>query len=137
MSGLVIDASVSAAWCFDDEDTEYARDVLRRAQDTSFHVPAIWPVEMVNVLLVNERRKRITPTETAQAVALFRELAIQVDRAGSLQPFDTTLVLARAHGLTSYDASYLELAAREGLPLATLDARMRSAASAAGIELHV
>lgn len=137
MTGLVVDASVTAAWCFEDEDTLYARDVLRRAQDISFFVPAIWPVEMVNVLLVNERRKRITPHDTARAVTLFKELAIQVDRAGNLQPFGAALLLARAHGLTAYDACYLELALREGLPLATLDARLRTAATAAGVKLYV
>jgi predicted nucleic acid-binding protein len=71
LTGLVVDASVTAAWCFEDEDTLYARDVLRRAQDISFFVPAIWPVEMVNVLLVNERRS-ITPHDTARAVTLLR-----------------------------------------------------------------
>jgi predicted nucleic acid-binding protein len=91
---------------------------------------------MVNVLLVNERRKRITAADSARAVTLFNELAIQVDRPPSLQPFDTTLLLARAYKLSSYDASYLELALREGLPLATLDKQMRSAASAAGVRLY-
>ena len=137
MTGLVVDASVTAAWCFDDEDTQYARDVLRRAQNISFFVPAIWPVEMVNVLIVNERRRRITPGDTARAVRLLRELAIQVDRAGDLQPFDAVLILARAHSLSAYDASYLELALRQGLPLATLDARLRTAAAAAGVNLYV
>jgi predicted nucleic acid-binding protein len=137
LTGLVVDASLTAAWCFDDEETKYARDVLRRAQDISFVVPAIWPVEMANVLLVNERRKRITASDTMRAVTLFKELAIQVDRAGNLQPFDATLLLARAHGLTAYDASYLELALREGLPIATLDARMCTAATAAGVQVHV
>jgi predicted nucleic acid-binding protein len=136
LNGLVIDASVTAAWCFEDEETAYARDLLSRSQDTVFVVPAIWPLEMVNVLLVNERRKRITPVETLRAVMLFKELAIHVDRAGNLQPFDTTLLLARTYGLTSYDASYLDLAIREGLPTATLDARMRNAATAAGIEAY-
>jgi predicted nucleic acid-binding protein len=89
------------------------------------------------VLLVNERRKRITASDTIRAVTLFKELAIQVDRAGNLQPFDATLLLARAHGLTAHDASYLELALREGLPIATLDARMCNAATAAGVQLHV
>jgi predicted nucleic acid-binding protein len=78
---------------------------------------------------VNERRGRITAADAARAVTLFNELAIHVDRPSSLQPFDATLRLARGHGLSSYDASYLELALREGFPLATLDAQMRRAAS--------
>lgn len=83
------------------------------------------------MLLVNERRKRITAADTARAVTLLNELAIQVDGPPSLQPFDGTLLLARAHHLSSYDASYLELALRQALPLATLDVQMRVAASAA------
>ena len=135
MTALVADASLTAAWCFEDEETEYARDVLRRAQDISFFVPAIWPLEMINVLLVNERRKRITVTETMTAIALFEELAMQVDRPSTMQPFDATLLLARTHGLSSYDASYLELALRKGLPIATLDNRLRGAANAAGVPI--
>jgi predicted nucleic acid-binding protein len=91
---------------------------------------------MVNVLLVSERRKRIAVAETARAILLFSELAIEVDRGSSLQPFDATLHLARAHNLSSYDASYVELALRKGLPLATLDAKMREAASAAGVQIY-
>lgn len=136
MKALVVDASVTAAWIFDDEETEYARDVLRRAQDIMFFVPAIRPLEMVNVLLVNKRRKRITALDTARAVALFSELGIQVDRLATMQPFDNTLLLARAHGLSSYDAAYLELALRKRIPLATLDNRMRHAATIAGVPLH-
>jgi predicted nucleic acid-binding protein len=136
LTGLVVDASLTAAWCFEDEQTQYARNVLRHAESLDFLVPAIWPVEMANVLLVNERRKRITPNDTIRAVTLFKELAIQVDRAGNLQPFDATLLLARAHGLSAYDASYLELALREGLALATLDNRLRTAAQEAGVRLH-
>ena len=136
MTALVVDASLTAAWCFEDEETKYARDILSRAEQINFFVPAIWPVEMVNVLMVNERRKRITAADTARAVTLFNELAIQVDRPPSLQPFDATLLLARAHKLSSYDASYLELALREGLPLATLDTQLRNAAIAAGVQLY-
>ncbi|MGA8028814.1 MAG: type II toxin-antitoxin system VapC family toxin [Bryobacteraceae bacterium] len=134
--GLVVDASLTAAWCFEDEATKYARDILRGAKNIYLIVPAIWPLEMVNVLLVNERRKRITPVDTARAVTLLNELAIRVDRPSSLQAFDATLLLARAHKLSSYDASYLELALREGLPLATLDTQMRYAASSAGVKLY-
>lgn len=136
MTAVVVDASLTAAWCFEDEETKYARDILRRAERIQFVVPAIWPLEMVNVLLVNERRKRITPAETARAVTLFNELSIQVDAPHSLQPFGATLLLARAHSLSSYDACYLELALREGLPLATLDEPMRRAARGAGVQLY-
>jgi hypothetical protein len=84
LTPLVVDASLTAAWCFDDEETQYARDILSRAEQLDSFVPAIWPVEMVNVLLVNERRRRITAADTARAVTLFNELAIHVDRPPSL-----------------------------------------------------
>jgi predicted nucleic acid-binding protein len=136
LTALVVDASLTAAWCFEDEETKYARELLSKAQDISFFVPAVWPLEMVNVLLVNERRKRITATDTMRAIALFKELAIQIDRPATMQPFDATLLLARAHGLSSYDASYLELALREGMPLATLDKRLHAAAAVVGVQLY-
>ncbi len=132
---MVVDASVTAAWCFDDEQTKYARQLLRRSKDIVFYTPAIWPLEMTNVLLVNERRKRITAADTVRFVTLLNELAIQVDRPPAMQAFNATLLLARAHGLSAYDAAYLELALREGVPLATLDGRLRTAATAAGVAL--
>ena len=136
MTGLVVDASVTAAWCFEDEQTMYARRRLRRSKDFVFFAPAIWPLEMANVLLVNERRKRITLAETARFVSLLNELAIQVDQPPGMRPFEATLLLARAHGLSVYDASYLELALRKGAPLATLDSKLRAAAKAAGVRFH-
>jgi len=96
LTGLVVDASLTAAWCFEDEETQYARDVLSRAENISFFVPAIWPVEMVNVLLVNERRKRITPADRARAITLFNELAIQVDRPQ--REYSSMLELASSPG---------------------------------------
>lgn len=132
---MVVDASVTAAWCFEDEETKYARRLLKRSRDIVFYVPAIWPLEMTNVLLVNERRKRINAADTVRFVMLLNELAIQVDRPPAMQPFDSTLLLARAHGLSAYDAAYLELALRKGVPLATLDARLRAAAKLAGVRL--
>jgi len=138
LTGLVIDASVTAAWCFEEEQTKYARQILKRSKEIEFYVPALWPFEMTNVLLVNERRKRISSADTVRFVALLQELDIQVDRPpSSLQPFDATLLLARAHGLSAYDAAYLELALRKGLPLATLNIRLRAAANAAGVKIDV
>ena len=135
MTAVVVDASVTAAWCFDDEDTGYARDVLSRAAKLDFFAPATWPLEMVNVLLAAERRKRISAADVGRALTLFHALAVEVDRPAGMQPFNATLPLARLYGLTSYDASYLELALREGMALATLDTRLRAAAKAAGVIL--
>lgn len=91
---------------------------------------------MANVLVVNERKKRITSADTVQFVKLLNELDIQVDRPPIMQPFGTTLLLARTYNLSAYDAAYLELALREGIPLATLDNRLRQAAIIAGVAVH-
>jgi predicted nucleic acid-binding protein len=136
LNAIVIDASITAAWCFEDEQTEYARHLLKRSKDLKLYAPAIWPLEMANVLVVNERKKRITSADTVQFVKLLNELDIQVDRPPVMQPFDATLLLARTYNLSAYDAAYLELALREGVPLATLDNQLRQAAVTAGVAVH-
>jgi len=133
LTGIVIDASITAAWCFEEDQTEAARQLLGRSQEFIFNAPLIWPLEMTNVLLVNERRRRITAADTVRFVGLLKELAIQVDRPSAMHPFDSTLALARQYSLSAYDAAYLELAIRKGISLATLDRALRNAASAAGI----
>jgi len=85
---------------------------------------------------VNERRKRISAADTIRLVTLLSELGIEVDRPPAMQPFEVTLSLARIHGLSAYDAAYLELAIREGFPLATRDARLRTAARVAGVVIE-
>ena len=130
---FVVDASVTLAWCFEDESTPGTEAVLDLLADDSAVVPALWELEISNVLLVAERRGRITEATSARFVALLGQLPILVDTGG----IDMTSVLAagRRHQLTAYDATYLVLAQREGVPLATLDARMQQAARAAGVPL--
>ena len=91
---------------------------------------------MANVLVVNECKKHITSADTVHFVKLLNELDIQVDRPPVMQPFDSTLLLARTYNLSAYDAAYLELALREGMPLATLDSRLHQAAVTAGVAVH-
>lgn len=129
---FVLDASVAACWAFDDENHPIAALALERMLDDEALVPSLWWYEVRNTLIVNERRARLTEAETA---AFLRELSrfdIMTDRS----PQETgILALARRHRLTVYDASYLELAQRESLPLATLDRELRKAASAEGVSL--
>ena len=131
---FVLDCSITMSWVFPDEATpatEALRDLLLEDQAV---VPGLWPLEVANVLLVALRRGRIAESELPQLVAALEMLPIHVDPKTSEQVFSHTLRLAQAHNLSVYDAAYLELAQREGLPLATLDASLRSACEVAGVK---
>jgi predicted nucleic acid-binding protein len=128
---FVLDASVTLAWCFEDEATQDTDAVLERLTEDVAIAPALWELEVVNVLLLAERRGRITESQSARFVALLTQLPIHVDSAGT--DMGAVLAAGRHHRLTAYDAAYLVLAEREGIPLATLDAKLRTAAQAAGV----
>jgi predicted nucleic acid-binding protein len=132
---FVVDASVTLTWCFEDEVLAYSESVLDLFLESSALVPSIWPLEIVNALVAGERRGRLTEAQTARFVQLLGELPIDVEALDLSTAFGPVLATARAHGLSSYDASYLELAARRGLPLASLDDRLVRAAVAAGVPL--
>jgi predicted nucleic acid-binding protein len=128
---IVIDASITMAWCFEDEASAATDDVLDRLKQDSAVVPGLWQLEVINVLLVAERRNRITEAQAARFLSLLTRLPIDVDAS----PYDNQAVLAagRRHGLSSYDAAYLTLAERIAAPLATLDDRLAAACAAAGV----
>jgi predicted nucleic acid-binding protein len=128
---FVLDASVTLAWCFEDEASQGTDAVLESLAEDVAVTPALWELEVVNVLLLAERRGRITESQTARFVALLTQLPIHVDSAAA--DIGAVLAAGRHHGLTAYDAAYLVLAEREGIPLATLDAKLRTAAQAAGV----
>ena len=132
---LVVDASVTMSWCFPDEENPYAHSVLRLLREVDAVVPAIWPLEVANALVVAERRRRLKPAETTRFLALIRGLDVTVDRETSNQALGETLSLARRYALSAYDAAYLELAIREGLPIATLDKDLERAARRLGLKL--
>lgn len=96
-------------------------------------VPALFPLEVANALLVGERRKRATEADTLKWPAILAALPITIDAETNTPSWDATLNLARGHNLSAYGAAYLELAIRRGLPLATLDARLLAAAEAVGV----
>jgi predicted nucleic acid-binding protein len=135
MDGVVVDGSVAVAWCFPDEKGEYPQSVLDSLATAAAVVPSLWSLEVANALLMGERRKRSTPEETAKSVQFLQSLPVTVDDATAPQAFGHTLHLARAQNLSTYDASYLELAMRRALPLATLDEKLKAAAVALGVPL--
>ena len=126
MISFVIDASVVIAWAFKEKHAS-AELAFSRIQTEQAIAPALWWYELRSVLLVGERQGRLTDRETARFLRDISRLAITVDSSpNEIQ----VLTLARRHRLTVYDAAYLELAFREGLPLATLDEALASAARA-------
>jgi predicted nucleic acid-binding protein len=129
---FVLDASITACWAFQDEDHPDASLAFARMRSQEAVVPALWWFEVRNILVVNERRRRIAEFETARFLLNLSRLRIRVDR---VPDEGAVLRLARAHRLSVYDAAYLELARREGLPLATLDADLKKAAAAEGVAL--
>lgn len=132
---FVLDASVALSWAFADEGGEVSTRALERLRDDEAFVPALWGLEVANGLLTAERRSRISPAEAADFCRLLLSLPVAVDPAERSRSFDVLAPLARAHDLTSYDSAYLELAARLGAPLATLDGRLRDVARDAGVAL--
>lgn len=135
MSGFVIDASVALAWCFDDEATAATRALLDRFTDESAEVPSLWHLEIANALVVGERNRRITPARTSEFIALIGTLPIVADEQTPRLALTTVLDLARSEALSTYDASYLELAMRRGVPLATKDNALAKAARRVGVTL--
>lgn len=127
-SRFVVDNSVVMAWCFEDEASRYADRVLECMVDAEALVPAIWPLEIGNVILVAERRKRLSQADGARFIALVNNLPIVVDQESPDRMLKEIVALAREFKLSTYDASYLDLAMRLGLPLATQDKSLIKAA---------
>ncbi len=134
-ASLVLDASVALAWCFADEATRAAWQVLERLDAESAVSPTLLPLEIANVLALAERRRRITPSRVVEFVQMIDTLAIEIDGQTSTRALHDVLSLARGEALTAYDASYLELAMRRGLPLASKDAALRRVGAKLGIPL--
>ena len=132
---FVIDNSIVMSWCFKDEVNEYADTVLENLSEAVSVVPIIWPLEIVNVLLVAERRKRLRASDSVRFLSLLSQLPIHVEQAWPERSMRDLLDLGRASELSSYDASYLDLAMRQGLPIATLDRKLVEAAKKMDVPL--
>jgi len=138
MSGevtLVIDASAAVAWIFEDETNSYTEGVLEFLAQGSAVVPSIWFFEVGNALVVAERRGRLKEAETTRFLFMLSQLPITVEAESVAQAFGSTVQLARRYGLSTYDAAYLDLAVRLGVPLATQDRELRHAASLCGVKI--
>jgi predicted nucleic acid-binding protein len=133
VSALVIDSSAALSWCFEDEATPESDALFERVRDQGALVPGLWHVEVANVLLQAEKRGRITAGDVATRLELIAELPIATDTETTARAWREILALARAEGLTTYDASYLELAIRRGLPLQTKDEALIAAAGRSGV----
>jgi predicted nucleic acid-binding protein len=125
---FVIDNSVVMSWCFKDETNPYADAVLDRLLESTAFVPSIWPLEVVNVLLVAERRKRLKEADSVRFITLLSQLPIVVEYEPTERIMKDLLALARTNDLSSYDAYYLDLSMRKGISIATLDTQLKKAA---------
>jgi predicted nucleic acid-binding protein len=135
MTILVVDCSVTMSWLFREEFDRFSESVLDEVVAGQAVEPMIWPLEVANVMLLAERHGRISQAESSQFLALLSGLNIDVNALAERQVMDELLPLARETRTTVYDAGYLELAARLGVPLATLDRRLASAAEQVGVEV--
>jgi predicted nucleic acid-binding protein len=135
MSRFVLDCSVTMSWCLQDEANQRADDVLASLEVDQAIAPSHWPLEVVNVLAICERRGRVTDARIVEFLGFLGTLPITIDNQTVDKAFYEVLTLARTHRLTAYDAAYLELALRTGCPLASLDAALNGIATGLGVKL--
>ena len=132
---LVLDSSVTLAWIHRNESTKAVEEVMERLSQGGGWVPNLWRLEVANVLEMNVRRSRYEAGFRDRALSDLALFPIQVDSESDRQAWGATLRLAERHRLTLYDAAYLELAVRRGLPLATLDRELRASARGEKVQL--
>ena len=132
---FVVDNSIALAWCFEDEQTDASQALLDRVVETGAAAPQLWPLEALNGLLSAERRGRLAAGVRHRLAGLLSDLPITIDDETAGRVWVATAQLAERHRLTAYDAAYLELAVRLGLPLATADQALMDAARDEGVKL--
>lgn len=139
MSGaFVLDASVTMSWFFEDETDHYGEQVKEAVEQGVVPVvPSLWPIETTHVVLRALRRGRLTEKKAEEIMALLKALPVEIDCESTRSAFSEGWALAKARQLSAYDAMYLELALRRGLPLATLDGPFQKAARKAGVDLFL
>jgi predicted nucleic acid-binding protein len=134
---FVLDTSVTMRWFFGDgkpQELSYAAKVLDAMKDSSAHVPVTWGLEVANVIARAEAKGLVTEARSGAFLEMLEGVDIEVDAATSTRALTDFLQLARRYKLSAYDASYLELALRLGMPLATLDEELKKAAKKAGVK---
>lgn len=132
---FVIDCSITMPWLFVDEQTEFTESILDRLLKEEAVVPSIWIFEVTNVLLVGERRNRITPAQSARFIETLKSFPIKIEEETSWDHSESLLITARTHSLSAYDTAYLNLAMRLGIPLATLDRKLKDVAKKLGVQI--
>lgn len=132
---FVLDCSVTMAWCFEDESSEFTVNALRSLEKATAIVPTIWSLEVANVLLLAKKHKRLNEIKAASFIGALSSLPIIIDPSTSFRAMHNIFVLAEESNLTIYDAAYLELALREKIPLLTLDKGLIKAAKKLNINL--
>ncbi len=132
---FVLASSVALAWVLPDESNPTLDRLCDRLTNDIALVPPVWPLEIGNVLLVAVKRGRLTARDVSRLVTELRALPMQIDAASTERALEETLAFARKYDLTTYDASYIELAKRRDVPLATLDNRLRKVCVSAKITL--
>ena len=132
---FVLDASMTLSWAFENESTPFTVAVLKSLETVHAIAPALWAFEIASVLSKAERRGRMNAAAQAAFLERLRLLPILIEHRPATWLAQQILPLARRYYLSAYDAAYLELAIREGLPLATLDDDLRRAAAGAGVAL--
>ncbi len=135
MTHCVLDSSVALAWLLPGETTEATDQLLEHVSQAGAVAPALWPLEVANVMLNAERAGRVQAKDRLEALALLATLPIRIDGETAAHAWQDTLLLAETHRLTLYDATYLELARRRALPLATLDMALHAAAVKSGVAI--
>jgi predicted nucleic acid-binding protein len=130
---LVLDSPVTLSWCFEDERTPATTALLKRVGETGAVVPQHWPAEVLNGLMMAERRQRIDADRRRRLAGFLSDLPVALDSETTIQLWGATQNLAEQFRLTVYDAIYLELAQRKRLPLASLDQELRRAATTLGV----
>ena len=132
---FVLDSSVALTWCFDDERMVATDALLDRVVESGATAPSLWPLEVLNALAMAERRSRIDATRRQRLGGFLGDLPVTIDVETASQAWAVTSQLATRFRITMYDAAYLELAQRLGLPLATLDQELRAAGGDLGVTL--
>jgi predicted nucleic acid-binding protein len=133
VTSAVLDSSIALTWCFDNETSPETERLLDRVRDDGAIVPALWYIELGNVLLHAEKHGRISTSGVAGRLALLADLPLMTDQETTARSWREILTLARTEGLTTYDATYLELALRYGVPLLTKDKDLADAAGRLGV----
>ncbi len=132
---FVLDSSVALAWALPDESNPTLDPLCDRLTTEMVIVPPVWPLEIGNVLLIAVKRHRLSVRDMSRLVQEFRALPVEIDSISIEESLKDTLLLSRKYELTTYDASYIELAQRRKIPLATLDTKLRHVCLTAKIEL--